>query len=185
MHSRGLLWTLLPQQNFNMNFISRFRLTFLLEFEEIRIHPHCLFSWKVTSNKMQGHFWHLFLTQLFMLFHMVASVLLSMVAFSTVFLLVKILQQPIRIIEISGYWSCHGEENACYHVKEHKKLGQKLVSKVTLHFVWGHFSRKQTVAWPYLKYNHCNRQIEIINYLLEYISGMFFYFFDWSSILCI
>ena len=79
---------------------------------------------------MQGHF-----CQLFMLFHMVASVLLSMVAFSTIFLLVKILQQPIRIFEISGYRSCHGEENAGYHVKEHKKLGQKLVSKVTLHFV--------------------------------------------------
>ena len=44
---------------------------------------------------MQGQFWHLFLTQLFMIFHMVASVLLSipwyhgMVAFSTIFLLVK------------------------------------------------------------------------------------------------
>ena len=37
-----------------------------------------------------------------MLFHMVASVLLSMVAFSTIFLLVKILQQPIRIFEISN-----------------------------------------------------------------------------------
>ena len=76
-----------------------------------------------------------------MLFHMVAMVLLSMVAFSTIFLLVKILQQPIRIFEISGYWS-HGEENACYHVKEHKKLGQKLMSKVTLHFVWGSFIGK-------------------------------------------
>ena len=80
-----------------------------------------------------------------MLFRMVASVLLSMVAFSTIFLLVKILQQPIRIFEISGSWSYHGEENACYHVKEHKKLGQKLVSKVTLHFVWGNLSKKQTV----------------------------------------
>ena len=85
-----------------------------------------------------------------MLFHMVASVLLSMVAFLTIFLLVKILQQPIRILEISGYWSRHGEQNACYHVKEHKKLGQKLESKVTLHFVWGHLSKKQTVGWtPY------------------------------------
>ena len=106
---------------------------------------------------MQGHFWHLSLTQLFMLFHMVASVLLSMVAFSTIFLLVKILQQPIRIFEKSGYWSCHGEENACYHVKEHKKLGQKVVSKVTLHFVWGHLSKKQTVVplsgWLNLEFN--------------------------------
>ena len=75
-----------------------------------------------------------------------------MVAFSTIFLLVKILQQPIRIFEISGYWSCHGEENACYHVKEHIKPGQKLVSKVTLYFVWGHLSKKQTVIWasPYV-----------------------------------
>ena len=30
-------------------------------------------------------------------------------------------------------------------MKEHKKLGQKQVSKVILHFVWGHLSRKQTV----------------------------------------
>ena len=75
-----------------------------------------------------------------MLCHMVALVLLSMVAFSTIILLVNILQQPIRIFEISGYWSCHGEENACCHVKEHKKLRQKLMSKVTLHFVWGHLS---------------------------------------------
>ena len=96
---------------------------------------------------MQGHFWHLFVTQFLMRFDMVPSVLLSMVAFSTIFWLVEILQQPIRIIEISRYWSCHGEESACYHVKEHhKKLGQKLVSKVTLHFVWGHSPKKQTVA---------------------------------------
>ena len=78
-----------------------------------------------------------------MLFHMVASVLLSMVAFSTIFLLVKILQQPIRIFEISSYWRCHGEENACYHVKEHKKLDQKLVSKVTLHFVWAIYRKNK------------------------------------------
>ena len=31
-------------------------------------------------------------------------------------------------------------------MKEHEKVGQKQVSKVTLHFVWGHFSRKQTVG---------------------------------------
>ena len=30
-------------------------------------------------------------------------------------------------------------------MKEHKKLYQKQVSKVTLHFVWGHLTRKQTV----------------------------------------
>ena len=30
-------------------------------------------------------------------------------------------------------------------MKEHEKLYQKLVSKVTLHFVWDHLSRKQTV----------------------------------------
>ena len=31
-------------------------------------------------------------------------------------------------------------------MKEHEKLGQKQVSKVTLHFVWAHISRKQTVS---------------------------------------
>ena len=66
---------------------------------------------------------------------MVALVLLSMVAFLTIFLLAENLQQPIRIFEIGGYWSCHGEQNAGYHVKEHKNLCEKLVSKVTLHFV--------------------------------------------------
>ena len=99
---------------------------------------------------MQGHFLHLCLIQNFMPFMWcfpASSVLLSMVAFSTTLLLVKILQQPIRIFEISGYWSCHGEENACYHVNEHKKLGHKLVSKVALHCVWGKLSKKQTVKY--------------------------------------
>ena len=77
---------------------------------------------------MQGHFWHLPLGQLLRLFHMVALVLLFMVAFKNHFLLVKILQKPIKILEISGYWSCHGEQNAGYHVKEHRKLYQKHVS---------------------------------------------------------
>ena len=84
---------------------------------------------------MQGHFCYLFMIQLLMLFHMVALVLLSMVAFLTIFLLAENLQQPIRIFEICGYWSCHGEHNASYHVKEDKNLYQKMVSKVTLHFV--------------------------------------------------
>ena len=42
--------------------------------------------------------------------------------------------------------SYYGEQNQGYHVKEHKKLCQKQVSKVTLHFVFGKLSRKQTVA---------------------------------------
>ena len=44
---------------------------------------------------------------------------------------------------VKGY---HGEQNRGYHVKEHKKPDQKQVSKVTLHFVWGHLSRKRTVS---------------------------------------
>ena len=59
------------------------------------------------------------------------KVLLSMVAFLTIFLLAENLQQPIRVFEIGGYWSCHGEQNASYHVKEDKNLYQKMVSKVT------------------------------------------------------
>ena len=92
------------------------------------------FQW-VAPNKIQGHFLHLLMTQLFRLFHMGALVLFSMVALKTIFLLVEFFQQPIRIFEISGYWSYHGEQNTGYHVKEPKKLGQKQVSKVTLHFV--------------------------------------------------
>ena len=40
-----------------------------------------------------------------------------------------------------------------HHVKEHKKLYQKQVSKVTLHFVWGHLTRKQTVHCIGTKYD--------------------------------
>ena len=37
-------------------------------------------------------------------------------------------------------------------MKEHTKLCQKQLSKVTLHFVWGQLSRKQKVAlWPILR----------------------------------
>ena len=80
-----------------------------------------------------------------MLLHVVPWVMLSTLAFSTIFLLVEVIQQSIRIIEIGGYWSCHGEQIEGYHMKEDKNLRQKLVSKVTLHFVWGHLSKKQTV----------------------------------------
>ena len=37
------------------------------------------------------------------------------------------------------------KKNVGYHVKEHKNMCLKLVSKVTLHFVWGQLTRKQTV----------------------------------------
>ena len=45
-----------------------------------------------------------------------------------------------------GLKTYHGEQNQGNHVKEPENLGQKQVSKVTLHFVWGHLSRKQTVS---------------------------------------
>ena len=35
-------------------------------------------------------------------------------------------------------------------MKEHEKLGQEQVSEVTLHFVLGHFARKQTVKYVFL-----------------------------------
>ena len=56
----------------------------------------------------------------------------------------------------NGLRSYHGEQNRGYHVKEHKKLSQKQVSKVTLHFVWGQLSRKQTVEQvPAAHLSHC------------------------------
>ena len=109
---------------------------------------------------MKGHFWQLFLTQFCMLFHMVLSVLLSMVAFSTTFWFVEILQQPIRFFDISGYWSYHGKQNRGYHVKGQRKLCQRQLLKVTLHFVWGHPSRKQTVVLlPALVYERRRRLV--------------------------
>ena len=44
-----------------------------------------------------------------------------------------------------------GEQNQSYHVKEHKKLCQKPVSKVTLHFVWGTLIEKIKSAVSTLK----------------------------------
>ena len=80
-----------------------------------------------------------------MLFQVVPSVLLSMVALITTYMkesdwLLKNFHQSEN-----GLKSYHGEQNRGYHMKEHKKLSQKQVSKVTLHFVWGQLSRKQTV----------------------------------------
>ena len=81
-----------------------------------------------------------------MLFRMVPSVLLSMVAQISTFWLVEIPQQPIRIFQFIGFLSYHGEKKERYHVKEHKKLCWKLMSKMSLHFVGGHYSEKQTVG---------------------------------------
>ena len=78
---------------------------------------------------------------------MVPSVLLSMVALITTYFkesdwLLKNLHQSE-----SGSKSYHGEQNRGYHEKEYLKLSQKQLSKVTLHFVMGQLSRKQTVAY--------------------------------------
>ena len=54
------------------------------------------------------------------------------VSFFNHFLLVEVIQQPIRIIVIESYWSCHGEQIEGYHMKEDKSLYQKLVSKAEL-----------------------------------------------------
>ena len=76
----------------------------------------CLFSRWVASNKMQGHFRHQFLIQIFY-----------------VILAVEEFRPNQKMVEKAGG----------YHVKEHKELDQKYVSRVTLHLVWGHLYRKQ------------------------------------------
>ena len=75
-----------------------------------------------------------------MLFQVVPLVLLSMVA-----LLITYMKESDWLLKNfyqseNGLKSYHGEQNGGYHVKEHKKLCQKQVSKVTLHFVWGQLS---------------------------------------------
>ena len=70
-----------------------------------------------------------------MLFSMVACILFSLVALLTTYfkdsdwLLKKINQSK------NGSESYHGEQNQGYRVKEHTKLIQKLVSKMTSYFV--------------------------------------------------
>ena len=98
------------------------------------------------SHQNVNYFWHQFSTQFSMLFRMVPSVLLSMVAQISTFWLVEIPQQPIRISQFTGFLSYHGEKKERYRVKEHKKLCWKLMSKMSLHFVGGHHSEKQTVS---------------------------------------
>ena len=99
----------------------------------------------MAPNKMQGHFWHQFLTQCSMPFQMVPSVLLFMVALiATYFIESDWLLKNLHQSE-SGSKSYHGKQNWGYHVKEHTKLCQKQLSEVTLHFVWGQLSKKQTV----------------------------------------
>ena len=76
-----------------------------------------------------------------------------------IFFLFKVLQQSIKIL--SGYWSYHGEQIASYHIKEHKNLFWKLVSKMTVHFVCAHPSRKQIVMHDLSLKLISYRQIEI------------------------
>ena len=66
---------------------------------------------------MQGHFWHQFLTQLFMLFHMVTSFFFSMAApITTYFKDFDWLFKNFDQLE-NGWESYHGEQNQEYHVK--------------------------------------------------------------------
>ena len=77
---------------------------------------------------------------------MVPLVLLSMMALITTYFtdfdwLLKNFHQSEN-----GSNIYHGERKRGYHEKEHQKLFQKQLSKVTLHFDWGLASRIQTVS---------------------------------------
>ena len=75
---------------------------------------------------------------------MVPLVLLSMVALiSTYFKESDWLLKNFDQSE-NGQKSYHEEQNQGYHVKEHKTLRLEQVSKVTLHFVNGQLSRKNS-----------------------------------------
>ena len=63
----------LSQQRLNTDHVT-------LDFAVIYAPSLCLFFRQMTSNQMQGHFWHQFLAQLFMLFHMVTIIFFSMAA---------------------------------------------------------------------------------------------------------
>ena len=100
-------------------------------------------------------FWSQFLTQFSMLSQMVPFFLLSMAAYKTS-------RESLLIGSLyyfhqsgDGYLGCHREQNGWHHLKEHWKPVQKLVSKVTYHFVEGHLSRKQTVAYEWVVWLKC------------------------------
>ena len=88
----------------------------------------------------------MFLIQFFMLFHdslhFVLHGSLINCLFKDFYGLLKKMNQSKN-----GLKSYNGEQNKGYQVKEHKKVVQKHVSKVTLHFIWGHLSSIQTVTY--------------------------------------
>ena len=106
-----------------------------------------------------------------MLFQVVHSVLLSMVALITTYMkesdwLLKNFHHSENSLK-----SYHGEQNWGYHLLEHKNY-LKLVSKVTLHFVWGHYQEnKQCKRW-------LNWTLES---LLETRDSVAFTIFQWSN----
>ena len=90
----------------------------------------------MAPNKMQDHFWHLFLTQLFILFHMVACILFSMAA-----PIIAYFKDSDWLLE--EFWPIRKWSWTSW--KRLTREVQKQVSKAILHFVWGHISKKQTV----------------------------------------
>ena len=92
---------------------------------------------------MVCHFWQQFLSQFF-LFRM-TFLFLSMTA-----LRITNTKLSDRLSDCfnqsgCGWVSYHAEQDGCYHLKEQKKLSQKLVPKMTHHFVEGSLLEKQTV----------------------------------------
>ena len=76
----------------------------------------------MAANKNTPIFWHHFLAlQIFMLSHMVCSILFGVLAHVTI-LIVKILQQPIRNFQLKVFKANTPEQNGFDHVKEHEKL---------------------------------------------------------------
>ena len=60
---------------------------------------------------MQGHFCHMFLIQVFFAFSHVSLSFALYGSFFDLFLIVGNSEQPISIVEIVGYFSCHGDQN--------------------------------------------------------------------------
>ena len=76
----------------------------------------------MAANKNIHSFWHHFLAlQIFMLSHMVCPILFGVLAHVTIFI-VKILQQPIRNLQLKVFKANTPEQNGFHHVKEHEKL---------------------------------------------------------------
>ena len=120
---------------------------------------------------MQGNFWHLFLTQFFMLLHMAPLVLLSIAALLTLFWLVEIIQHkrpwktssfPMRLKQ-NCWWKCM---NWWTFFSILTGIPQKKLQKVIFYFHWKNRQKGLYVLHCHLKGNASIKKLNMWTFSL-------------------